>query len=231
MGHGGKRPGAGRPRSLTVEQCIWVAHQYRSLIKEMLDKRKWVKKSEHPDLLKLYSKLNAYEDSKRAAWLSDPKPVGQRGGKVDQTLHDVRVYFEVDLRNDTRIDIRRRKKFRVTLLRQVAEEATVRFGVNVTPRRVETCLEEWTQEFGPQPDDLSEEQWGYVVEHCRSLVERMPGKEGDVTVAERSELLKLVAEEATGWFGVDVTPQGVAARLEKWMQGLAPQGGTPDDPS
>jgi hypothetical protein len=145
MGHGGKRVGAGRPRLLSADQHIDVVKDYIVLRDQLYQQKYKEALNQHPELSATSSELKKFKQPARAIWASLPEPVGQRDHPIDAYVDERTGYIEETLKGSRIIHIRHPTKFRSKLLKQVAAEATKRFGVPVTPRQVETCLEEWAQ--------------------------------------------------------------------------------------
>ncbi|MHB2211446.1 hypothetical protein [Methylobacterium sp. CM6257] len=183
MGHGGKRPGAGRRPLVTEEDRIKIALRYEEFV-DRLNKCKLARdKAEYKDVFRLSKELKdmntfnhrSYHINEKLIWkivcnegyprssvikrsLDKETPIGQGASKLDDKVDQIRGIVEEDLKGKRLLRFSGPTGFRKRLFKKIADRFTASLGVEISPSYVKACVDQLRHEVKGQDDAGTDEQ-------------------------------------------------------------------------
>ena len=156
-GHGGQRAGAGRKALLGFEERILIAtafeQQATEAAKAKADAQLRAADPSIEEIEDLHRRIQDVPVEDRQKRAQKKTPLGEGNSTLDDLVGDLRLWVEGEgSRKGGRLIPAPRRIYaqRKAVLEAVAAEATERFGLPISPRFVEGCVEEYRRFFPRQ---------------------------------------------------------------------------------
>jgi hypothetical protein len=150
-GHGGHRAGAGRKPLLPFEERISIAVDFEQRV-TAVQRAKADERARETDptlehIEEFSGDIQSVPLSARRSRSRDKTEFGDGDSRIDELVGDLRSWIDERGSRLVTKPIRRLYRERGSILEAVAEAATQRYGVTISARFVEGCVEEYRRLF------------------------------------------------------------------------------------